>query len=658
MPNLMALLQDPDPEVVQSAVLALGAIDHPGAVATLIRLLDHDDPGVRYVTEQVLIGFGSEAVVPLIASLKHVDVHIQEASARILGKIKDPSALPPLLVAFGSPFPDRVRIAATIALGDLGDERAVGPIMEALYEKASPGLHEIPHAIAKIGSVAVEPLIRAVEDTDLEVARLAAKALGEIKDERTVEFLIRALEKEDPFLSRAASDALISIGEASVIPLMQAAAANGSARQVAVTALIGIGAKAVPPLFIEMASDPTRFEDLVMDVVPAIGVPAVEPLMSILKEDALSTGDLAVRLLSAIGSPAVPFLKEGLKTDDLAMRIRCVKALGEIGDEKGIAPLMKTLGAEEPEMREVSAEALAKIGKPAVSPLIQAMEDPESPVQSLAEATLRKIGAPAVESLIRLLNRADVHIEETVTGILIETGASAVPGLIEHLSDPDPVIQSRCSDILVKIGELAVFPLVQLVEIQDPDRLWRAVKALTEIGNPAAIGALMGVVFHRSPEVRYFAVQGLGKIKDPKAIPALVDSLPDRWAGHQAAAALAGFGWQPKTQAEQLYYDLALSNRSVTPEATQAREILLSDLRQGDFRKREFALHALMELFQEAIVSELIRILQTEGSQELGILFIESGFKSLEESGLDWLKAHAADAFLDALGARLFWNTP
>jgi HEAT repeat protein len=251
-----------------------------------------------------------------------------------------------------------------------------------------------------------------------------------------------------------------------------------------------------------------------------------------------------------------------------------------------------------------------------------------------------------------------VHIEETVTGILIETGASAVPGLIEHLSDPDPVIQSRCSDILVKIGELAVFPLVQLVEIQDPDRLWRAVKALTEIGNPAAIGALMGVVFHRSPEVRYFAVQGLGKIKDPKAIPALVDSLPDRWAGHQAAAALAGFGWQPKTQVEQLYYDLALSNRSVTPEATQAREILLSDLRQGDFRKREFALHALMELFQEAIVSELIRILQTEGSQELGILFIESGFKSLEESGLDWLKDHAADAFLDALGARLFWNTP
>jgi HEAT repeat protein len=340
------------------------------------------------------------------------------------------------------------------------------------------------------------------------------------------------------------------------------------------------------------------------------------------------------------------------------MRIRCVKALGEIGDEKGIAPLMKTLEAEEPEMREVSAEALAKIGEPAVSSLIQAMEDPESPVQSLAEATLRKIGAPAVESLIGLLNRADVHIEETVTGILIETGASAVPGLIEHLSDPDPVIQSRCSDILVQIGELAVFPLAQLVEIQDPDRLWRAVKALTEIGNPAAFGALMGVVFHRSPEVRYFAVQGLGKIKDPKAIPALVDSLPDRWAGHQAAAALAGFGWQPKTQVEQLYYDLALSNRSVTPEATQAREILLSDLRQGDFRKREFALHALMELFQEAIVSELIRILQTEGSQELGILFIESGFKSLEESGLDWLKDHAADAFLDALGARLFWNTP
>jgi|GEM_PF-1158105 len=646
VPALLDRLHDADPEVVQGAVAALGDLGRPGGIGPLIPLLDHPDPGVRYVTETVLAGFGADAVFPLTVALKHARPRVQESAARLLGSIKDPSALVPLLLATKPPFPDRVRIAAVIALGRLGDPRAVGPLMAALYEKDSPALHELPRALAKIGSPAVEPLIQASQHPDAETARMAVEALGEIGDARAVGPVLELLEREDSFLVQAAVDALIAMGESAVIPLIQRAAAPGKAANRAVEALAGIGALIVPSFLSILESNPRRFEAVAFEVLPAVGAPAAKPLMAAFRRNPFSRGDWAARLLTALGPAAAPVLAEGLNAEALAVRIRCAEALGKIGDADAVAPLIHALESDAPVLPEVAGESLAKIGAPAVSPLIRILVDPESPLHFRAETVLIRIGAPAAAPLIDTLNQGDAALQEKAARVLAEMKEAAVLDLTAHLTHPDVVMRNMCAEILVRIGGPAIPFLEAEIERGDPRRFWRVVKILGEIGDPAGLPALTAAADHKDPVVRYFAVEGLGRIQDPRVIPILVDALPDRWAGLCAARALSARDWRPGTFQDRVYFDFHLSETQAALKTGEIRALFFSLVSRGDFCKKEFALFALLDLFGDAVVSDLIRILDTEGSAETARVFAESDVDALAAAGRDWLYRHTPDIFL------------
>ncbi len=659
VPSLIGVLGDPDPHVVQSALSALSQIGDPEVVKSVIPLLGHGDPGVRYVAEQALMEFGSEAVKPLIAALEHRHLYVQEASARILGKLKDRAATVSLLEARSSSHPDRVRIAATKALGELGDPAAVEPLMKDLREKDSPVLHEIPLTLGKIGAPAVLPLIRILADPDEDVARMAAEALGETQDGRAVQPLIEALERGDPFLKRAASDALVAVGEAAVLQLMQRAAAHGENRQEAVDALVRIGPAGLPPLISALESDPFRFGEAALEILPSIGAPAVEPLMALLKGKSSRANEVSEQLLSAMGAPAVPFLTKELKAQDLPTQIRCARALGGIPDDRGAAALVAALESESPELREASADALIRAGKPSISPLIAVMGDPDSPVQSHAQEILTKIGAPAVEPLIQLLKHKDALLTEKTAGLLADIGEPAVPDLIVHLSDPELIVQNRCAEILERIGQPAVFFLAQLVKGPDPIRLWRAVNILGEIGGPDTEQPLSAALGSQNAGVRYLAVEGLEKNPSPEAVSALKGVLADRWVGRRAAEALSRIGWSPGTPEEKLYHGLALGEFGKTSlEKAEAKEALLSDLRGNALPRKAFALHALVGLFGESVIPELVQILQAEGSPEMADLFIDSDSSALQEAACRWVGKNPFPASDAAFGACLLRETP
>jgi HEAT repeat protein len=111
--------------------------------------------------------------------------------------------------------------AAAWMLGDIGDARAVEPLIATLGEEYLPygtyiSAHEaIGEALVKIGDArAVEPLIEALGggDEESDVRRVAAKALGEFGDARAVEPLIEALGDEDEDVRDAAKEALKKLG--------------------------------------------------------------------------------------------------------------------------------------------------------------------------------------------------------------------------------------------------------------------------------------------------------------------------------------------------------------------------------------------------------------------------------------------------------------
>jgi HEAT repeat protein len=66
------------------------------------------------------------------------------------------------------------------------------------------------NALGKIPR-AVEPLIAALKDEDVNVRWPAARALGEIKDPRAVEPLIAALKDEELHVRWPAAEALVSL---------------------------------------------------------------------------------------------------------------------------------------------------------------------------------------------------------------------------------------------------------------------------------------------------------------------------------------------------------------------------------------------------------------------------------------------------------------
>jgi|ERR1700722_397187 HEAT repeat protein len=178
---LIAALKDPRWYVRESAVDALGEINDPRVIEPLIAVLN-DMPSVQSAAKAALIKIGVPAVEQLISALKDADARVRRwNAASVLGEIKDPRAVEPLIAALND-TDYIVRRTAVSSLGEIKDLRMV------------------------------EPLITALKDKDVGVRDEAAEVLGEIKDPRMVERLIAFLMKPGDipsFDSRAAVVAML-----------------------------------------------------------------------------------------------------------------------------------------------------------------------------------------------------------------------------------------------------------------------------------------------------------------------------------------------------------------------------------------------------------------------------------------------------------------
>ena len=87
---------------------------------------------------------------------------------------------------------------AAQALGEIGDPRAVEPLINALNDRDWIVRGASAEALGKIGDPrAVEPLIRALDDDEWSSRNKVIEALGNIQDIRVVKPLIRALKGEN-----------------------------------------------------------------------------------------------------------------------------------------------------------------------------------------------------------------------------------------------------------------------------------------------------------------------------------------------------------------------------------------------------------------------------------------------------------------------------
>ncbi|HEU0010791.1 MAG TPA: HEAT repeat domain-containing protein [Verrucomicrobiae bacterium] len=118
-----------------------------------------------------------------------------------LGALGGEKAVDLLLSAI--PRSDGVARSAARELGRLGDPRALKPLAAAL---ANPHINQsCAEALLGFGAKAVDVLLFALKSENADARRLAAGALGEIRDPRAVEPLVHALQVDDEYAVRTAA---------------------------------------------------------------------------------------------------------------------------------------------------------------------------------------------------------------------------------------------------------------------------------------------------------------------------------------------------------------------------------------------------------------------------------------------------------------------
>ena len=119
----------------------------------------------------------------------------------------------PLLLLRPSSVASRFNGDATEALGNIGDARAVQPLIQAMVNPENQSKEAYARALGKLGSPAAEPLLTLLKRKDsytegLAIGRAALSALAQTGDRRAVPFLIKALEDRDIVVADEAWSAL------------------------------------------------------------------------------------------------------------------------------------------------------------------------------------------------------------------------------------------------------------------------------------------------------------------------------------------------------------------------------------------------------------------------------------------------------------------
>jgi HEAT repeat protein len=172
----------------------------------------------------------------------------------------------------------------------------------------------------------------------------------------------------------------------------------------------------------------------------------VEPLARSLRDGDWQVREAAVEALALVGSPAVDLLIKQLRDWDI--RKYAIRALGKIKDERVLDPLLAQLRSDE--FKEDATEALVELGQPAVEKLVAALKDKDENVRKQAVIALGRIkDSGAVEALIERLQDKDWFIRLTAAAALEtigdERGREAIKPLLQ---DPDLVVKMRVERIL------------------------------------------------------------------------------------------------------------------------------------------------------------------------------------------------------------------
>ncbi|HNV03347.1 MAG TPA: HEAT repeat domain-containing protein [Vicinamibacterales bacterium] len=439
VPDLLALLRDPEGRVRRRAAQAVGRVGLPEGAAPLAAVLASD-----------------------------ADAEVRQMAAFALGLIRDRSSVGPLRAALDDPSPlVRGRAAESLGLlGDAGSAPAIAAMASAVL--AAGGLAGVADDDVSAG---VPPLADAF--------RLAVVALARLK--AADDLLGVVLGSSGGLRVRwwPAAFALSRIDDARAEPALEAIARDGGSVSKAFAAR-GLGARrarsAVAALvrLVEARTAEPRAAVSAVRALGQIGDAQAAPALRSLLRDQDVDSNLKLEAIAALGA-----LKDGPSLDTLvdlvgdawpAARAAALRAIREIDAETYLVVLSGLDADPHPSVRRAIVAALPSLGAEVAVPRLSALlagEDVQVlPAAIEAAASLEARPPGFGEVLLRLLGHADVMVRAAAAsaiGAVKPEGGDRALASAYRAAAGDGLYQARVAALsaLAKYGAGAALPVLR-----------------------------------------------------------------------------------------------------------------------------------------------------------------------------------------------------
>ncbi|HSB11266.1 MAG TPA: HEAT repeat domain-containing protein, partial [Blastocatellia bacterium] len=441
-PRLVSLLEDEMLRVPTAE--ALGQLGDEETVAPLVALLNKPGAPARVI---------SQALAALYDRHEHL---YKEGSyiADLVRSFAGPIGAQNLLDTLNETNEDGLRGLALV-LGWMEGE-AVERALTSLLGKATVR-KEVVEALVRYGERVTKLLIEQLGSEDLDARQAAVIALGRIGDSRAVAPLVRVLTTDDELVI-AAAGALAKIGDRRAFEALIGLIAHPHAavRQAVIAAINSIGHPEMAARAVTLLNDPDpHVRESAVKIAGYFGYGECIDLLL----ERCSDEDEGVRRAAIEHIPyleddrVISILADALKHGTPRVRASAAQAFAQVEAPRALTYLVAALADCDQWVRYFAARAIARHGHTeSVTALAQLAEtDPADQVRIAAIESLARIGgARAVAILARFSESTNVDLSHAaLSGLGIIGHPDALPPLLAALRAPDP---ARRVDALRALG--------------------------------------------------------------------------------------------------------------------------------------------------------------------------------------------------------------
>jgi HEAT repeat protein len=527
------LLDDDDANLRIQAALILGERRDRRAIPALISHLSDPDANVRFhVIEALGRVHAVEAADALLSIAEQRDFFLSFPAIQALMRVGTAAAAPRLVPLLAD---DMLRAPAIEALGALGDEDVVEPLVELLDTSSTPAdvvadalsmLHDRyenrhgagDHIAAlvrrTISPTGTQQILDAVQRVGPDRLPSLAKVLGWLSGEAAQRALTRLLGQGA--VRAQVVEALVRYGTGVVALLTeQLHAEDLDTRQAAAVALGRIGDRRATTPLIEALND----RELIVAAAGALARigdrDAFGALVALLGDREAAIRQSAIAALNSIGHPDMPARTLVLLDDaDPHVRVSALKIAGYFGYPECMTRVIECCRDADEQVRRTAAEQLPFFDDPrAAEPLPALLDDPVAPVRAAAVSICARMNhGSRVTALIERLRDRDAWVRFVTVKTLATLGdTTALAPIVAALeSDPAPHVRLAAIDAVGRLEPVDALRILEpLTRSTSEDIARAAIAALGHVDQPAAMAALEAGVRGPAAWQRLAAIEAL-----------------------------------------------------------------------------------------------------------------------------------------------------